>query len=273
MSVTTTDQTEMQIVWPFADVEEYLGLEKMEKDGSATNQHDLSVLVLEGNIAAGKSTMVKRLGEIRDDGVVRVVTEPLPPPKCLSALYMDRQKHTCTAQLFFLYHRALEVLKVWLAHLLSESASIMILDRGFVGDSLFAEMLAEEGSITEEEMVLYRELSSTITDVLPPFSATWMLWVSTEDCLKRVAKRDRQGEAAISLDYLSRLGDAHARMETKGLTQHVLSNSDCGEEEAIKRAQMVLQTAAPITLERSSLTAFQRAVKVISCLKPRFERN
>lgn len=261
------DQKDMEIVWPFADVGD-LSIHIENEDA----KHDLSILAIEGNIAAGKSTMVRRLGEIQD-AVVRVVAEPLPPTECLSALYADRKKHALNAQMFFLYHRGVEILKVWHACLLSKAGSIMILDRGFVGDSLFAELLAEEGCITEEEMIPYRDLASTITDVLPPVSGTWLLQVSPQDCLNRVARRARQGEAKISLDYLSKLGDAHA-LKMMGTTDiHVLSNTDCEDAEAISRAKAILQTATPAPKERASLAAFQRAVEVIGRLKPRFERK
>jgi deoxyadenosine/deoxycytidine kinase len=254
--------------WTFADGG-YLNLGAKE-----VNEHGMTVLVLEGNIGAGKSTLARRLGEVGDE-VVRTVMEPLPPSECLSAFYADRQRHALNSQLFFLFHRALEVLNVWYAHLSSTSGSetIIVMDRGFDGDSLFAEMMAEEGMLSVDDMILYRDLASRIVEALPPPSATRLLQVPAEECLERVARRARHGEAKISLDYLARFGDAHKRIGSapQHLSPHILYNSDCNDEEAVARAKTVLQTANPVSQERSSLAAFQRAVKIINNPRPRFE--
>ncbi len=258
-----------EIHWRFVDVGY---LDSLPVD---VNHQGFSVLVLEGNIGAGKSTMARRLGEV-GGSVVRAAMEPLPSPECLSAFYLDRQGQALNAQLFFLYHRAVEVLKVWYAHLLSPgSGSIIVLDRGFAGDSLFAEMMAEEGSLTADEMALYRALAAEIAAFLPPPSATWLLEVTPEHCLERVGRRARQGESEISLEYLARLGDAHERLKrlvkSDGEPIRVLLNSDCGEDEALERAREVLKTAKPVPHERAGPEAFQRAVKALQALKTRFE--
>lgn len=258
--------------WRFADV---AYLDSLPED---VNHLGFSVLVLEGNIGAGKSTMARRLGEI-GGFMVRAAMEPLPPPECLSAFYLDRQGQALNAQLFFLYHRAVELLKVWYAHLLSPgSTSIIVLDRGFDGDSLFAEMMAEEGSLTAAEMELYRSLASQVAAVLPPASATWLLEVPPESCLARVGRRARQGEAEISLEYLSRLGDAHERLKRlkepgdapgrEGI--RVLINSDCGEEEAVERARLILKTAKLVPSDRSGPEAFQAALNALQGLRKKF---
>lgn len=107
---------------------------------------------------------------------------------------------------FQLYMLATRLYQLDLAEKYDEK-SLLVLDRGVVGDTIFASLHHKQGNISDQEFDLYqsvcqqrmpRQLSDRV-DVLI------YLDVSPQTCLERVEKRARSAEEKLPLDYLEQL--------------------------------------------------------------------
>lgn len=154
-------------------------------------------LVLAGNIGAGKSTLVrllaKRLG-------FQPYYEPVAENPYLSDFYGDMARWALQSQLFFLTHR------VKTHRALMDDPRSVVQDRSLYEDAeVFARNLYEQGALSERDWATYRELYTTVADLLPPPDLVIYLRASVPTLKKRIAKRGRDFEAAIPDEYLAGL--------------------------------------------------------------------
>lgn len=154
-------------------------------------------LVLAGNIGAGKSTLVgllaKRLG-------FQPYYEPVAENPYLSDFYGDMARWALHSQLFFLTHR------VKTHRALMDDPRSVVQDRSLYEDAeVFARNLYEQGALSGRDWATYRELYTTVADLLPPPDLVIYLRASVPTLKKRIAKRGRDFEAAIPDEYLAGL--------------------------------------------------------------------
>jgi deoxyadenosine/deoxycytidine kinase len=166
------------------------------------------LVIVEGNIGAGKSTAAKRLAKLLN---YRLLHEPVDPV-FLDAFYKDMARLSFAFQVKMLHER-------W-AMQISAAAETMVdggfdgamLDRSLWGDFVFAEALTEMGHIHSEEFKIY--LSAVRNMALVLFPPTVLLYLSArpETCLTRIRERNRPQEQGITWEYLQRLHDGYQRM-------------------------------------------------------------
>lgn len=154
-------------------------------------------LVLAGNIGAGKSTLVgllaKRLG-------FRPYYEPVAENPYLTDFYADMGRWAFQSQLFFLTHR------VKTHRALMDDPCSVVQDRSLYEDAeVFARNLREQGALSGRDWSTYRELYTTVADLLPPPDLVIYLRASVPTLKKRIAKRGRDFEASIPDEYLAGL--------------------------------------------------------------------
>lgn len=154
-------------------------------------------LVLAGNIGAGKSTLVgllaQRLG-------FRPYYEPVAENPYLLDFYADMGRWALQSQLFFLTHR------VKTHRALMDDPCSVVQDRSLYEDAeVFARNLHEQGSMSGRDWCTYRELYTTVADLLPPPDLVIYLRASVPTLKRRIAKRGRDFEAAIPDEYLAGL--------------------------------------------------------------------
>lgn len=154
-------------------------------------------LVLAGNIGAGKSTLVgllaKRLGFMP-------YYEPVAENPYLTDFYADMGRWALQSQLFFLTHR------VKTHRALMDDPCSVVQDRSLYEDAeVFARNLREQGALSGRDWSTYRELYTTVADLLPPPDLVIYLRASVPTLKKRIAKRGRDFEASISDEYLAGL--------------------------------------------------------------------
>lgn len=159
---------------------------------------------IEGNIGAGKTTLINRLASILD---ATVLPEPLHArtfATLLERYYADPKRWGMTFQLDTLRARAVAQL--------SAPEGLVLQDRSVIGDSLFAEVAYEQGFIDDTEYEVYLSLREALTAGLPAPVAVIYLDASPETCLQRIHKRGRGCESEVPLAYLRALHEAHERM-------------------------------------------------------------
>ncbi len=158
-------------------------------------------LVLAGNIGAGKSTLVGLLAERLG---FRPYYEPVAENPYLEDFYADMARWAFHSQLFFLTHR----IKSHRA-LMNDPASV-VQDRSVYEDAeVFARNLYGQGIMSARDWETYRSLYRTLTDLLPPPDLVVYIRASVPTLKRRIAKRGRAFEAAISDDYLAGLNQLY----------------------------------------------------------------
>lgn len=155
------------------------------------------LVVVAGNIGAGKTSLTERIGSRLDwwTGFESVTDNPY-----LSDFYADMRAWSFHLQVFFLGHRAEQTLKA------TSSDRSAILDRSMYEDFyIFARALHNLGNLAERDYLAYRSLFDLMTDSLPRPNLLIYLKAPVEVLLERIRRRARNMETGITLEYLSLL--------------------------------------------------------------------
>ena len=168
------------------------------------------VIIVEGNIGSGKSTLSAELSAAFGPSTL-LLQEPDERDQAnpyLSDFYEDKHRYGFTMQVHLLAMRYRQQLHAQ-AHVMSD-AGHAILDRSFYGDVPFAELLHEGGLMTNRELETYRLLYEAMSaHVLLPTACVHLL-TDPETTLSRIEKRynyrkGREAEKVIDLGYLKAL--------------------------------------------------------------------
>lgn len=160
------------------------------------------MIVLAGNIGAGKTSLTERLG-------ARLAWlsayESVADNPYLSDFYADMRTWSFHLQIFFLGHRAEQYLE------LARSPQSAILDRSIYEDAyIFARALHHMGNINERDYLAYRRIFELVVTHLPPPDLLIYLKAPVSVLMDRIRRRGREIESGISLDYLELLDTFYA---------------------------------------------------------------
>jgi deoxyadenosine/deoxycytidine kinase len=155
------------------------------------------MIVLAGNIGAGKTSLTERLGARMGwyTAFESVVDNPY-----LAEFYGDMRAWSFHLQVFFLGHRARQYLE------LASGPQSAILDRSIYEDAyIFARALHHMGNLNERDYLNYRTVFDMIVGRLPPPDLLIYLKAPVPVLMERIRRRARSMETGISADYLSLL--------------------------------------------------------------------
>ena len=172
------------------------------------------VISIEGNIGAGKSTLINELRLARPGWIY--VDEPIeewegtegePGLNILESYYKDKQKWAYKFQ-----ETAWKTRTRCMDQVLEGAplGSVIILERSTTSDEkIFARMARDTGLLTEEEWQQYQSMKRAYINNEPDH----MIYLRTEpnQCLSNIRKRNRLGEDNINEPYLR---DIHNRHES-----------------------------------------------------------
>ena len=166
------------------------------------------VIFVEGAIGCGKSTVL----DACPDAFV-CVRENLDVWRELSyprLAYESPKEHAWLFQSLVLATQQHD-----LAAALQSDAHTIVVERSVVSNTIFAEMLHEDGMISEQQMAVYRQQHKAALLAMKMLCAgchVQHIWldVATEECLSRLKQRnaeeeDKDGESAVDYTYLQRL--------------------------------------------------------------------
>ncbi len=154
-------------------------------------------VAIAGNIGAGKSTLVARLSQRL--GWVPFY-EAVGENPYLADFYRDMGRWSFQSQVFFLARQ----LRHHLA--LTRHPTSVIQDRCIYEDAeVFAANLHLQGTLSDRDYAVYRDLYEALLQYLPPPDLVIYLRASVESLLARIASRGRDYERDISSSYLARL--------------------------------------------------------------------
>jgi len=164
------------------------------------------LVLLEGNIAAGKTTLGERLAASQH---FTFVPEPLAQwqtgyaANLLERFYTDTPRWAFTMQIGAFVTRA----RAMAQH---QPGTNSVFERSIYCDRyVFAKNLYEHGLLDETEWGVYLQFWEYASAAVPRPDAILYLRTPAEECYRRLQARARAEEVAVSLDYLRQLEAQH----------------------------------------------------------------
>lgn len=158
-------------------------------------------LAIAGNIGVGKTELTNRLAA--ELGWLAYY-EPVIQNPYLDRFYADMERWSFHLQIYFLSERFKAQVEI------SKSPLPFIQDRTIYEDAeIFARTLHEQGSMTDVDYDNYVALFGVLMGYLRPPDLILYLRASPETLMSRIARRGRESEKGITVDYISRLNRAY----------------------------------------------------------------
>ncbi|MFC1879485.1 deoxynucleoside kinase [Chloroflexota bacterium] len=155
------------------------------------------MVVLAGNIGAGKTSLTERLGARMG---WHAAFESVSDNPYLPDFYADMRTWSFHLQIFFLGHRAEQYLE------LANSQQSAVLDRSIYEDAyIFSRALHHLGNISERDYLAYRRVFDLVVSHLPAPDLLIYLHAPVSVLVERIQQRGRDIESGITPEYLGLL--------------------------------------------------------------------
>ena len=159
----------------------------------------LRYIAVEGVIGAGKTTLVRMLGERLG---AQTLFEEFENNPFLADFYRDRHRFAFQTQIFFLLSRFRQIQEYFQQQDLFRPQ--VVSDYMFAKDRIFATQ-----NLDENEMGLYQHLSSLIDRQIPRPDYVVYLQADTSVLMDRIRLRDRDYERNMDESYIASLNEAY----------------------------------------------------------------
>ena len=157
-------------------------------------------IVVEGPIGVGKTSLAKILAA---EFNARSVFEKVEDNPFLPKFYEDRETYAFQNQLFFLLNRYRQQRELSQQELFSQNT---VADYLFAKDKIFATL-----TLGSEELGLYEQIYQLLDPRVPRPDLVVYLQARPEVLYKRIKKRDKVYERALTLEYLTEVAQAYNR--------------------------------------------------------------
>ncbi len=158
-------------------------------------------LAIAGNIGVGKTELTNRLAA--ELGWVAYY-EPVIQNPYLDPFYKDMPRWSFHLQIYFLGERFKAQVEI------GRSSLPFIQDRTIYEDAeIFARTLHAQGSMTDVDYENYVALFHCMVGFLRKPDLILYLRANPETLMNRIARRGRESEKGIGIDYIRRLNDAY----------------------------------------------------------------
>jgi len=155
------------------------------------------LILVAGNIAAGKTSLAERLGNRLG---WRTSYESVADNPYLADFYADMRQWSFHLQVFFLGHRAQQHLE------LDSGPQSAIADRSIYEDAhIFARVLHHMDNLSERDYHSYRRVYDMVVAGLPKPDLLLYLKAPVPVLLNRIQRRGRDMEKGITFEYLTLL--------------------------------------------------------------------
>jgi deoxyadenosine/deoxycytidine kinase len=182
---------------------------------------------IEGNIGSGKSTLLSNLREhYKNNDNVIFLKEPVDEwakikdingTTILEKFYANQEKYSFSFQMMA-YVSRIKVLRDTLKEKQNNNKTqdfIIITERSLYTDKMvFAKMLYDSGKIEDVNYQIYLNWFDTFSGEFPVHKVIYVK-AAPEKCYQRIAKRSREGEENIPLEYLTACSLYHDNMLDK----------------------------------------------------------
>jgi deoxyadenosine/deoxycytidine kinase len=158
-------------------------------------------LAIAGNIGVGKTQLTNRLSQ---ELGWAAHYEPVIQNPYLDPFYKDMPRWSFHLQIYFLGERFKAQVEI------GKSQLPFIQDRTIYEDcEIFAKTLWQQGSMTDVDYDNYVALFHCMVGFLRPPDLIVYLKATPETLMERIAKRGRESEKSIGIDYIRRLNAAY----------------------------------------------------------------
>lgn len=155
----------------------------------------MKLLVIEGNIGVGKTTLAKMIGNRFN---ARVILEQFSDNPFLPGFYSDPERYTFPLELSFLAGRYNQIR--------SELNDADIFSSFTVADYCFTKSLVfSKTTLSGHEYKLFRQLFDIMNSSVPGPDLYVYLYAGTDKLLENIRKRNRPYEQSISAEYLDKI--------------------------------------------------------------------
>jgi deoxyadenosine/deoxycytidine kinase len=197
------------------------GMKKALTEYESHNKRIPKIVSIEGNIGAGKSTLIQALRERYIQGKDRIIVileEPVEiwntveedGETLLEKFYKDPVKHGFTLQTMIyttVYNQINNAIKEY------PKAEVIVCERSLQSSKyVFSEMLHYQGKMNLTEGLVYDMLYNDPRTEMALSQGMIYLQVKPETCLERIRSRNRKGEENITLEYLKLCQSYHSDM-------------------------------------------------------------
>ena len=161
------------------------------------------VIVIDGVVGAGKSTLAKKLSE-KLNIPIYFELQNQTTLNLLEEFYKDKKRWSFTLQIHFLNERFRMIKEI-------HNNGGGILDRSIFGDRIFAQMLNEDGWMTDDEFQTYTTLLDNMLQHAK--NPDYLIYIDCdlETALKRIKVRGREMEQDVDLRYWNRLNEKYTQ--------------------------------------------------------------
>ena len=176
----------------------------------------LEIICIEGNIGAGKSSVLE---ELRDRGYT-VVPEPVASWSHIFPLFVTNpHRHAfvfqtqVAASLVEQHHAALSAYE-W-----GPKDNVVFVERSFTSAGAFVSVAVDNGFISPAEETTYHNLAAAIG-----WTPSRYIFIATplKTCLERIQRRGRSEEEKLTLTDLQKIGNAFCAI---GITTNAIDGS------------------------------------------------
>lgn len=181
-----------------------------------TKKMPLKIMCVEGNIGAGKSSVLQ---ELRDRGYT-VVPEPVEAWSHVFPLFVKNPRRyafvfqTQVAASLVEQHRTALSAYEW-----GPKDNVVFVERSFLSAGAFVSVAVDNGFISPAEETTYHNLAEAIG-----WTPSGYIFIATplKTCLERLQKRGRPEEANLTLSDLHKIGNAFCAL---GITTNAVDGS------------------------------------------------
>jgi deoxyadenosine/deoxycytidine kinase len=174
-------------------------------------------IAVEGPIGVGKTALARRLAA---EFGSRLVLEQVEENPFLRRFYDDAGKHAFQTQLFFLLERWRQQRELGQLDLFSQGT---VADYLFAKDTIFAQL-----TLGPDELALYQRIFQLLDRDMPRPDLVVYLEARAEVLLRRIRKRGRDYERAVTQEYLEKLTEGF-REYFYGYTEAPLLVINCSD--------------------------------------------
>ena len=170
----------------------------MRVPGAEYARQKMSLVVVEGTIGVGKTSLARVLSEALP---ARLLLEMVEENPFLSNFYEDKERYAFQTETFFLlsrFRQHADLAQSGLFH--QHTVADYVFDKTF----LFASL-----NLRGDEFELYRTLFQQLRSRLPLLDLAVYLRAGPAVLLERIAKRGRPFEGEIEAEYLTRISQAY----------------------------------------------------------------
>ena len=172
------------------------------------------VIELEGNIGSGKSTLCRLVRDIvhkdsNDTMECSVFYESINND-FLAAFYTNTKKYSFAFQMYMLTTRLYQMDESY--RVAEKDDNLSLLDRGAVGDTVFALLNHQMGNMNDEEIQIYKSVCQQRmpASISERVDIVFYLDVSPSECHRRVTKeRLNEAESGVPLSYLEAVDECY----------------------------------------------------------------